>query len=189
MTYIGNEQFIIENKLINITMNDYWKWAYSDLINNINHSVLAEFIVASSIGSTQLDTESSRIIWRDYNLLSPEGYKIEVKSASYIQTLDIKYPDHISFNITPKRISNKIENYKIHNSDIYVFCIYKALTKEESPINLDLWSFLVLSTSILNEKKSTQRTITLPSLMDLNPLQCNYNELGKTIQKIMQKNS
>lgn len=55
------------------------------------------------------------------------------------------------------------------------------MTKEQDPLNLDLWEFYVLPTKILDEKKKAQKTITLPSLLQLNPIRCNYDELENTI--------
>lgn len=189
-TYIGNEQFYIDGKATQLTINDYWRWAYSDLINNINRSVLAEFIVASSIGSVHIDTETSRMMWRPYDLLSPDGFKVEVKSAAYVQSWDSKHPDYISFRIAPARMPDETGDYKMdaplqRNSDVYVFCIYKAMSKDESPLNLDLWEFYVLSTAVLNEKRPTQKTITLPSLIQMDPMRCDYYGIREAIKTAM----
>ena len=104
MTYIGNEPFLVGGKPISITMNDYWRWAYSDLADSRNRSVMAEFIVASSIGAAHLDTDTSRSAWKQYSLLSPDGYKLEVQSAAYVQSWDTEHPDHVSFQIAPSRM-------------------------------------------------------------------------------------
>lgn len=189
-TYIGNEQFLVGNKTTDITMNDFWRWAYSDLSNNIRRSVLAEFIVASSLEITDMDSEKTRTMWRPYDLLTKDGYKVEVKSAAYVQSWDAKHPDCISYRIAPARLPDETGDYKENaplqrNSDVYVFCLYKAMKKDESPLNLDLWEFYVLSTKILDEKKPTQKTITLPSLMKLEPIWCDYYGIGEAIKKAM----
>lgn len=189
-TYIGNEPFIVNGNEINITMNDYWRWAYSDLANNINRSVFAEFIVASSLELIEMQTEQTRTMWRPYDLLSKEGYKIEVKSAGYVQSMDMKHPDCVSFRIAPARLPDATGDYKLdaplqRNSDVYVFCIYKALSKDQSPLDMELWDFYVLPTKILNEKKPTQKTITLPSLMQLEPVWCDYYGIGEAIKSVM----
>ena len=179
MTYIGNEPFLVGGKPISITMNDYWRWAYSDLADSHNRSVMAEFIVASSIGAAHLDTDTSRSAWKQYSLLSPDGYKLEVQSAAYVQSWDTEHPDHVSFQIAPLQ----------RKSDVYIFCIYKAMEKDESPLDLDLWEFYVLPTSVLDEMKPVQKTITLPSLMKLEPVWCDYYGIGEAIQKAMEKNA
>ena len=183
----GNEHFSVNGNEMHITMLDFWKWAYSDLSNNIPRSVLAEYIVASSLGITEIKSESSRQMWRPYDLLTKKGERVEVKSAAYVQAWDSKHPDHISFRIAPARLPDETGDYKENapqqrNSDVYVFAIYKALSIDESPLNLDLWEFYVLATKILNEKKRTQKTITLPSLMQLNPIWCDYHGISEAIQ-------
>lgn len=190
MTYIGNEPFLVGGNVINLTVNDFWRWAYSDLINNIERSALAEFIVASSLETTSLDTERARAMWRSYGLLSKEGYRVEVKSAAYVQSWDAKHPDFISFGIAPARLMDEAGNYKQsdppkRNSDVYIFCVYTAQTKAESPLDLDLWDFYVLPTRVLDEKKPAQKTITLPSLMRLDPVWCDYYGIGDAIRKTM----
>ena len=167
-------------------MSDFWSWAYSDLSNNINRSVLAEYIVASSIGATS----QSRIMWRPYDLLTPEGYKVEVKSAAYVQSWDKKHPDHISYRIAPARLPDASGDYKDEaplqrNSDLYVFCLYKAVSPDQNPLDLDLWEFYVLSTKVLDEKKPTQKSITLPSLLQLEPYWCDYMGLSEAILTTM----
>lgn len=194
MTYIGNEPFLVGGKPISLTMNDYWRWAYSDLADSHNRSVMAEFIVASSIGAAHLDTDTSRSARKQYSLLSPDGYKLEVQSAAYVQSWDTEHPDHISFHIAPSRIPDNAGKPKLdtplqRKSDVYIFCIYKAMEKSESPLDLDLWEFYVLPTSVLDEMKPVQKTITLPSLMELEPLWCDYYGIGEAIQKAMEKNA
>lgn len=35
-----------------LTLGDFWSWAYSDLLSNGNRSVFAEFIVGIALGAT-----------------------------------------------------------------------------------------------------------------------------------------
>ena len=52
-------------------------------------------------------------------------------------------------------------------------------------MDLDLWDFYILPTKVLNEKMPIQKTITLPGLMRLEPMWCDYYGMGGAIQKIM----
>ena len=89
----GNERFTVNGHELDISMCDFWRWAYSDMSNNINRSVLAEYIVASALGNAGVTIEATRIMWRPYDLLSQDGYRVEVKSAAYVQSWDAKHPD------------------------------------------------------------------------------------------------
>lgn len=192
MTYIGNEPFLVGGKPISITLNDYWRWAYSDLADSRNRSVMAKFIVASSIGAAHSDTSGSARM--QYSLLSPDGYRLEIQSAAYVQSRDTEHPDHVSFQIAPSMMPDSSGKPKpdtpLHRkSDAYIFCIYKAMEKDESPLDLDLWEFYVLPTSVLDEIKPVQKTITLPSLIKLEPVWCDYYGIEEAIQKAMKKNA
>lgn len=188
----ADEHFFANGHKLPITMTDFWTWAYSDLSNNIGRSVLAEYIVATALGITSMESERSRVMWRPFDLLSKEGFKVEVKSAAYVQSWDAKHPDHISFRIAPARVPDETGDYKMdaplqRNSDLYVFCIYKAMSKEESPLNLDLWEFYIIPTQILNEKKPTQKTITIPVLKQLEPVWCDYYGIADAVNELMDK--
>lgn len=181
--YIGNEPLIINGSEAALTMNDYWRWAYSDFTSNVNRSAFAEFLVASSLELIgMIRTEQ-----KPYDLLTKEGCRIKIKAAGYVQSHDTEHPDYISFRIAPDRLPGEYasETPFAHSCDVYIFCIYKALSKDESPLDLDLWDFYVLPAKVLDEKKPTQKTITLQSLMKLEPLWCNYYGIGEAIQKLM----
>lgn len=188
----ADEHFSANGHQLSLTMTDFWTWAYSDLSNNIGRSVLAEYIVATALGTSSIETERSRVMWRPYDLLSKEGYRVEVKSAAYVQSWDSKHPEHISFRIAPARIPDETGDYKLdaplqRNSDLYVFCIYTAITKDESPLNLDLWEFYILPTKVLDEKKPTQKTITLPVLKQLEPVWCDFHGIADVVNEMMNK--
>ena len=34
------------------TVGDFWAWAYSDILNNVDRAVFAEFVVGSALGVT-----------------------------------------------------------------------------------------------------------------------------------------
>lgn len=105
--YKGTEHFSTNGNEIDLTMLDFWKWAYSDLSNNIPRSVLAEYIVASSLKIAQ----NHRIMWQPYDLLYKD-IKIEVKSAAYVQSWESKHPDRVTFRIAPARLPDETGDYK-----------------------------------------------------------------------------
>ena len=47
----GNEEFTLHGASAGISVKDYWSWAYSDLIDNTQRGVMAEFLVYSSLTS------------------------------------------------------------------------------------------------------------------------------------------
>lgn len=190
--YSGNEPFINDNKNTNYSVIDFWKWAYGDFINNVQRGVLAEYIVATAIGTLEMPKEQQRVMWRPYDLLSPEGWKVEVKCAANIQSWETKHPGHISYSIAPARVPDETGDYKDdapkqRNSDCYVFALYKATSSDENMLDLGLWEFYVLKTTVLDAEKPNQKSITLPSLLALNPVECTYEGLRDGLQLAMER--
>lgn len=64
-----------------LTLADFWSWAFSDLAANTTRSTLAEFLVARALG----DRRPGREEWANFDVLTPDGIRVEVKSAGYLQ--------------------------------------------------------------------------------------------------------
>lgn len=178
----GDEKFIVRHKLINESLSDFWKWFASDLNSNALRGVLAEFIVAMALQ----EINNTRIEWNTYDLNTKSGLKIEVKSAAYIQTWQQDNFSKISFTINKTRgwdaDTNVITRELKRHADVYVFCVLKTKDQREiNPMDLDQWCFYVLPTSILDAKVSDQKTITLNSLIKLNPIKTDYIHLSEAI--------
>ena len=185
----GNEEFTLCGSSIGITVRDFWSWAYSDLLNNTYRGVMAEFLVYSSMlpPTPPSSRTQMRADWLPYDVTSPSGRRIEVKSAAYLQSWTKDYYSQILFDIAPKHAWTPEEGSSPElkrNSDIYVFCVYTALTREKSILDLDLWDFYVLATSTLNQKVPNQKKIALSSLQKLSPIKTGYAGLGTVIETI-----
>ena len=183
----GNEKFTISALEVGISLSDFWSWAYSDLINNTQRGILAEYIVFSSMYGIAKSNSQVRNDWMSYDILTPSGRRVEVKSAAYLQSWTKEYYSKILFDISPKHLWSPDEGYSLErkrNCDLYVFCIYTALTRDKSPLNLDLWDFYILPTSILNNKVAEQKTIALQSLLKLSPIKTDYSSLGQNIETL-----
>ena len=158
------EAFInVENSTLDsVTMLDYWVWGFSDLVGNTERGVLAEYIVARAIRAKSPVRNS----WAAYDLDSPDGTKIEVKSASYIQSWHQKKLSNIQFNIRktlewlPEK--NEFVTEKKRQSDVYIFCLLNQKDKHKvNPLNLDQWEFYVIATSLLDRELGDTQSISL----------------------------
>ena len=186
-TLTGNEEFTLHGTSAGISVKDFWSWAYSDLLDNTQRGVMAEFLVYSSIRSTP--DSQMRENWLPFDVTSPSGRRIEVKSAAYIQAWT---PENIfaqvRFDIGKKLAwDNATASYASEakrNCDLYVFCLFTAMTKDVSLLNLDYWDFYVLPTSVLNEKLPNQKSIAFSALQKLNPVKTDYAGLGAVIETI-----
>lgn len=171
-----------------IDLLSFWQWSFSDLVNNTSRGILAEYIVASAVGSTG----GTRVEWDAFDILTPEGIKVEVKSSAYIQTWSQKKLSPISFNIRPTKIfdseSNIYSTHRLRQSDVYVFCVLTHQDKETiDPLNLSQWDFYALATDTLNKLVAAQKNISLSSLKELKPLGTDYEGINETIKNVLGK--
>ncbi|WP_236735154.1 hypothetical protein [Mycolicibacterium elephantis] len=160
---------------------EFWEWAYGDLLANTTRGVLAEYIVAKALGIC----DTKRVEWDQYDL-EIDGVKVEVKSAAYVQTWKQPQLSKIAFGIRPAKGWDARTNTSAasaqRSADVYVFCLLKAEDREHiDPLDVEQWTFWVLPTSELNRKVPAQKTIRLRSLIALHPHECTYDELKDAI--------
>jgi hypothetical protein len=165
----GNESLTAGGKETGSRLLDFWKWNSSDMVSNATRGRFAEFIVASALN---MDLTIPRDEWSTWDLTSPEGIKIEVKSAAYLQSWSQSSLSKIIFSIRPARAwdgsSGEFATDTRRQSDIYVFCLLKHQDKETlDPLNLDQWEFYVVSTAAINGYQRSNSSITLNSLGSL----------------------
>jgi hypothetical protein len=141
------------------TISDFWQWAHSDIMQNVERGVLAEYIVATLLG---VDYEL-RIPWLAYDLKLPNGKTVEVKTMSLLQAWYQKELSNPRVVIKPTRKwdpkTNIIEATPKFHSDLYVICFFTADDHDTAdPLNLAQWEFYVLPKerikSFCKEKKS-----------------------------------
>ena len=188
--YTGNEKFIFKDKDLGKTMLNFWSWAYSDLNRNVNRGAFAEFVVREAM-NTQCRNAPPRTDFRvsmdAYDLLSPDGIRVEVKSSAYIQAWESEHPARISFRIAPAKSLDSSGNYSAdsqycRHSDVYVFCVWTAMSREQNILDLSLWDFYVIATKTLDQKVPNQKTITFQSLLSLQPRKVDYFGLYEAIR-------
>ena len=178
----GDESFISEGNKLNFRLLDFWSWSQSDLLNNTQRGVLAEFLVRKAVGITS----TFRTDWDSFDLITKNGIRIEVKSSAYIQSWKQNSFSKITFDIAPKLAwdanTNEFSEESIRNSDYYVFCLLHHEDQASiDPMNLDQWTFYVLQTKVLNSEKGIQKSIGLQSLLKLNPAVCRFGEINSFI--------
>lgn len=164
----GSEQFTTDGQSIDADLQSFWRWAFSDVLNNAQRGVLAEYIVATALGCNH----GVRSQWDAYDLKTPAGILIEVKSAAYLQSWGQEGFSAIQFSIAPTAVWNpetrKRSQTRTRPAQVYVFCVLSTQDKEKvDPLNLDQWDFYCLSAKTLNERVGAQRGIMLTRLLSL----------------------
>lgn len=170
-----------------LSKSDFYNWAYSDLLVNVNRGRFAEYIVATALGIA--DTERQE--WEAYDLQF-QDIRIEVKSSAYIQGWNQHGKiSKLVFGIRPTfAYDDNIARYQdasMRQSDVYVFCVLKHTDhKTIAPEDMTQWEFYIVPTRLLNEKCTTQKTITLSALKRLfNVSPVAYQDIKSEIVKSM----
>ena len=182
----GSEPFHFAERKLEHRLLDFWRWSSSDILGNALRGKLAEYIVSLDLGCNS----EFRQEWGAYDLLTPDGIKVEVKSSSYLQSWKQKGLSKIVFGIQPtlgwESATNKRSQNSDRQADIYVFGVLDHKDKTSvDPLNLSQWTFHVLRSRVLDERLGKQKTITLSSLLRLEPITCTYGEIAKSIEQAL----
>ena len=123
----------------------FWSWAYSDLRNNVERGVFAEFLVGMALGSISGVRES----WDAWDLLTSTGIKVEVKSAAYLQSWPTEKLSAIGFGGLRGRAWSPEDGYaaeRTYRADVYVFALLTCTRHATlDPLAADQWEFYVAS--------------------------------------------
>jgi hypothetical protein len=141
-----------DERLLDGSVADFWRWALSDLRMNNARGWFAEYLVARVVG----DPRPGRTEWDSYDIESREGIKIEVKTSSYWQSWAQRAPSSITFKGLRSRKWTPQTGYEPEPSivaDVLVFAIQAAPSAEAyDPLDLSQWDFYVLPSSIIRER-------------------------------------
>ena len=163
---------------------DFWTWMASDVLNNTLRGTVAEYIVSQALEACT----PVRVEWDTVDITTPEGIKIEVKSAAYLQSWHQNRPSAISFGIAKKRPwdpeTNQYGKTRVRSADVYVFCL---LTPKDgrtvNPLELAQWEFYILPTSTLDSSLGNQKTVSLSRLKKLGAVALDYDQIRNAILK------
>lgn len=193
MRKTGLETFHCNERNYHKHLLDFWQWFGSDLLSNALRGILAEFIVACDLGCA----DTVRQEWSAYDLKTSTGFKVEVKSAAYLQSWHQRNPTLIRFGIAPTYEQEntadgywKQSNVLKRQADVYVFCILSHLDSATvDPLNMAQWKFYVLSARELDRVVGKQKSISLAALLKLQPRPARYGQLANCIDEVMNSDS
>lgn len=180
----GAEPFHYAGVPVGFDLLRFWRWSASDLASNAMRGRLAEFLVAQALGIAG----GIRAEWDAFDLRTPTGTTLEVKSAAYLQTWAQKAPSTITFDIRPTRFWDPLTNERAgearRQADVYVFALLSHRDKATlDPMDLAQWGFFVLPTAVLNARLPLQKRASLSSLLKLDPEQCSFVELRSAVER------
>ena len=163
------------------TILDYWQWAYSGIVGNTDRGNLAEFLVSRALNITT----DVRNDWEDFDLITEDGTKIEVKSSAYVQAWKQRriYPPRFSIKKTLPTW-DYASTTKQRYADVYVFCLLAHLDKETiNPMDVAQWEFYALRTDAIERDFGDAQSISLRDLRSRSN-QCSYSELKQGVRDL-----
>jgi hypothetical protein len=135
----GSERF----SQTDASVGDFWSYAFSDLRTNIVRGVLAEFLVARAVNAEQ----PVRLAWDNYDVLAPDGTRIEVKSSAYLQSWAQRKLSNIRFTGLTGLAWDDKEGWGTERqvrADVFVFAVHTCrVPSEYAPLDVDQWEFYV----------------------------------------------
>ena len=134
----GSEPFKSHGQELPIQLLSFWQWSSSDLVGNALRGMLAEYIVSYALG----DEREVRQEWDAYDIQTPDGIKVEVKSSAHLQSWPQCDFSNITFNIKKTKgwnaKTNEYSSKFMRQADVYVFCLLNHKDKATvEPLNLD----------------------------------------------------
>jgi hypothetical protein len=162
-------------------LRDFWSWCLSDLRTNTVRPMLAEFLVARALDAA----DRPRVEWDAYDVLTPDGVRVEVKSAAYLQAWAQAALSKVRFGGLNARTWTAETGYSAagsYNADVYVFAIQTA-TDHASYDALDLgqWLFWVLPRSAV--EGTGLRSMQLARVQALAGAPTPYGELATAVRE------
>lgn len=172
---------------LGFTVRDFWQWSSSDLVGNALRGLVAEFLVARAAGVCS----AVRSEWDAFDVMTPSGVRVEVKSAAYLQSWAQRAESAISFDIretvawNPETNAFSPEGERRRQAELYVFALLAHRDKATlNPLEVSQWAFFPLRASILNQHAKSQRRISLKRLEVLGATRCSYGELSEQLAAI-----
>lgn len=181
----GTEPFIGSELIQGLTLLGFWQWYASGLMDNTTRGVLAEYLVAVAVGVR----EGFRREWETWDVETATGVRIEVKSASYLQSWFQPRPSEIKFSIAPTFAWNReagcYGKMKTRHADVYVFALLHHTDKATvNPMDVSQWTFYVMATQELNRQFPKSRSIRLSRLQKARVRECSFSSLRVSVEKV-----
>lgn len=165
---------------VGATVRDFWAWCLSDLRTNTVRPMLAEFLVAKALGAAH----RPRIEWDAYDVVTPDGITVEVKSSAYLQAWAQPQLSKVVFGGLSARTWTAEDGYSTvgsYNADVYVFAVQTATVHAAyDALDLGQWSFWVLPRSVI--EAAGQRSLSLARVQALAGQPLTWSELADQVR-------
>lgn len=157
--------------LSGLTLEDFWIWAYSDLLTNTVRNAFAEFMVGFALG--RLNTprpgyDGAHFIYRDK--------RVDVRAAAYTQSQPQNKKSKINFDVNLRKVAptpnTPLPAGRLRASDCFVFALftYDDYNDKDAARNALIdtkhWAFYVLTAQQIDSELGEQKTVGVGWLND-----------------------
>lgn len=130
---------------IDATVADFWRWAFSDLLENTTRGIVAEFLVSHALGAIATLRKS----WQNYDVLTPSGVRVEVKASGYLQSWPQATVSRIGFGklsgLAWDENTGEFGDQRSVRADVFVFAVQTCTDHElYDALDIDQWEFYVV---------------------------------------------
>ena len=129
----------------------------------MNRGVFAEFLVGQGLGCA---LDRARQSWDDFDLCTPEGTKVEVKSTGQFQSWGSESTRPVFTRLCGRALTAdgaKYDGEPKVRADVFVFCYHSG----RNALAMTEWQFHVVSGSVIDALN--QKSITLSRIWKLAP--------------------
>ena len=167
-----------------LTVLDFWRWAASDLADNVVRGWFAEFIVAAALGTH----DGVRQSWDTVDVKTKAGKTIQVKCSAYLQSWAQKKLSQVNFSVKPARAwdqeTGTREDRAGRHADVYVFVHQKHMDKATlDPLDLTQLDFYVVPTSVVEARWPGRVRVSLAAVREA-ACPIRYAELRREIEAL-----
>ena len=165
------------------TLLHFWQWMGSDLVSNALRGAFGEYLVALAVGAADKVQEE----WAPYDVRSPDGIRIEVKTSGYIQTWQQQTLSTPRFGIGKSYAWNNetgtFSPAPQRSAEVYVFCLHHHKDQDTiNPLDLSQWTFYILPTATLDRMAGDQKGIGIGGLERIAAQRVSYDGLCQAIR-------
>ncbi len=165
------------------TVLDFWRWAFSNVVDDRNRGSLAEFVVARLIG----EAHHRRPQTTTYDVCANERVRIEVKSSAYVQAYKETdtVPGFGGLKVRPYRYDDRGRvqyGDSDYQADVYVLALLSERDRQRfDPLDLSQWSFYVLTTAELRATARDRPYLSLRALVHNGIEPCSARHLKNSV--------
>jgi hypothetical protein len=166
---------------LNASVVEFWRWAFGDVRDNTTRGVLAEFLVARALG----DVSKRREGWANYDVLTPSGIRVEVKSSGRLQSWSQSRLSQPSFSRLTGRAWDPDTTVwgddREIRADVFVFALQTCTDPSQYDV-LDLaqWAFYVASAEVV--ESVAVRSISLATLQRVAGASVSIRDLADKVE-------